>query len=1392
MKNFTLTALLIFAWHLTHAQFTDDFSDGDFTNNPVWSGDASLFIINGSNQLQSQSPGAATYYLSTPSELALNVEWEFYINLKFGTSGVNFVDVYLTSDNANTLNTQNGYFVRIGNTADEISLYKVEGGVTTLIIDGTDNLVNSTSNNVFRIKVTRDESDTWSLFYDKGDLGVYTLDGTVVDATISTSTHFGIAITQSAAASAVNNHFFDDFFVQNIPTDNTPPALVANQVELPNSIRLTFNENLETVAAENPSNFVLNNGFGNPTNIALTQENEVLIEYSENFTSADYTLTVNNIEDLNGNIAEPIVLNFSIFIPDQAQPREVLISEFMADPSPVLELPDAEYVEIYNNSNKTFDLEGWQFSDATSSVVMPSFILQPNAYVILCANTNLALFSEFGDVVGLSSLPSLNNTGDNLSIKNEQGILIDSLAYDLSWYQDEAKQDGGFSLELINPNNVCATSNNWAASAHTKGGTPGQQNSIFDPNAGSEAPEVVEIRTLNETELIITFSEPLDTTTLSLSDFNISDGITINAFSMANNQISITLSTPIIANQTYEITLGEISDCTGNVVANAPYTFFLFENPTVAKRDIILSEIMANPSAETASPNTEYVELYNNSPNTVNLENWLFTDGSRSATLPFYLLEAQAYVVITPLSAITLFENIENVIGVANFPTLNNSGDTLVLKSETGVTLDSLIYASSWYKDAIKDDGGYSLELINFNNICATSDNWIASDNESGGTPGTENSVFDLSAGQELPELTEVFISEINEITLQFSEALNPESVSESNFSLSPAINISSISQNANVVILTLEAPLAANTTYELTIFEIEDCTGNIFSTTAVEIIRFVNPEVLARDIIFNELMPNPSDETSSPNVEFVELYNRSNKTISLQNWTFADLTSTATLPNYLLKPDSYVVITPDASIFNTSNVLQVNNWPSLNNSGDNIVIYDERGVKIDTLNYSSKWYKSSIKDDGGYSLELIDSENVCSGDDNWIASEDESGATPGKVNSVKSTLPDNIGPSLLTAFGLSADTVLLSFSEVLSEQSINGSNFSFSDGLEIKEVFSPDLQEVVIVLTGTTTIQSGREYSVEVENVFDCPGNRIMETAKTAAFSLLETAAPNEILINEILFNPRSGGVDFVEIYNTTTKFVNLKNWQIANADLLNGEPELGTVRVLSNENLVLGPQQYLAITDDEFILQDQYPKLAAERIFQISSLPAYSDSEGVAVLLNDKAERIDFFVYSEEFHAPILTDSEGISLERIDLSQPTNLPQNWTSAASNVGYATPGYANSQQRGNLEFADGEVTIAPKVIIPEGRGERDFATITYSFTQSGQVANVRILDVNGRLVKQLAQNDFISNQGFYIWDGTDEQGQPQRVGYYIVYFEVFNSAGGQSNFKEKIVIGSRF
>jgi len=164
------------------------------------------------------------------------------------------------------------------------------------------------------------------------------------------------------------------------------------------------------------------------------------------------------------------------------------------------------------------------------------------------------------------------------------------------------------------------------------------------------------------------------------------------------------------------------------------------------------------------------------------------------------------------------------------------------------------------------------------------------------------------------------------------------------------------------------------------------------------------------------------------------------------------------------------------------------------------------------------------------------------------------------------------------------------------------------------------------------------------------------------------------------------------------------------------------------------------------------------------------------------------DQLLYSQKMHSPFVKDNEGVSLERISLSGLTDDPGNWKSANASAGYATPGLINSNSRPESSINDNAVNVDPEVFSPSVPG-KDFSKINYKFDQSGLVANAKILDAQGRLIKTLANNETLSYEGFFRWDGDRDDGSRARVGYYVVWVEVFDSSGSVNVFRKRAVIG---
>lgn len=744
--------LMIGKWS-SFAQVSEDFTDGDFTNNPTWSGDVSLFTVAG-GMLQSQSPAAATYYLSTPCTIATDAEWTYYFDFQFSTSGANYADFYLMSDNADLNSVTNGYFVRMGGTTDEISLYKVVGGTATIIIDGADGLINSSTSNPFRVKVTRDISDNWTLQYDdlgSSPTGGYVSGGSVNDGSVTTSTHMGMIVEQSGAASAVNNHFFDDINADNIAPDITAPTVTSVTVVSATGLSVLFDEPVDVTTAQTTSNYVVNNGIGSPSTATINGGNPAQVDlvfgtsFSQGVTN---TLTVSNVEDVANNAMTSSNHDFLYFVSVPAVYGDVLINEIFADPSPQYGLPAAEYIELYNASSTPFDLDGWVFSDPSSSATLPSYILMPGE-VVAIADDNFTLdFSIYNNVIFVTTLPSLNNASDDLSLEDNLSTLVDAVSYSDTWYQDAVKDDGGYSLELINPELPCSGVANWIASNSPDGGTPGEQNSVYDVSPDLTAPAIVSATVIDFNSFEVCFDESIDTVGITLGNFSMNNGNSVSAMSWSGGLTCVELTTTnnLDTGTIYTVTITGMNDCSGNSGTLSAEVVL----PSIpAKGDLIINEVLFNP----VTGGDDFVEIYNNSDKYIDLygsflANW--DDGiidNYKEILEHRLVSPGEFIVLTKDSA-DIKANFFSV-GVGTFlemstlPTYSNDSGTVYLILPDSIISDQFSYDEKMHYPLVKDFDGVTLERIDYDRATNDETNWhTAAENVGWGTPGLENSQY--------------------------------------------------------------------------------------------------------------------------------------------------------------------------------------------------------------------------------------------------------------------------------------------------------------------------------------------------------------------------------------------------------------------------------------------------------------------------------------------------------------------------------------------------------------------------------------------------------------------------------------------------------------------------
>ncbi|MEO8403220.1 MAG: lamin tail domain-containing protein [Chitinophagaceae bacterium] len=544
--------------------------------------------------------------------------------------------------------------------------------------------------------------------------------------------------------------------------------------------------------------------------------------------------------------------------------------------------------------------------------------------------------------------------------------------------------------------------------------------------------------------------------------------------------------------------------------------------------------------------------------------------------------------------------------------------------------------------------------------------------------------------------------------------------------------------------------------------------------------------------IVIDEIMADPSPVVSLPSSEWIELRNTSNAPINLQNWRIGDASNqSGPMPLFILEPDSLLIVCsattlPLLSVY--GNAVSVTGFPSLDNDGDLLFIKSSTGMIIHAVNYSSAWYNNVLKKEGGWTLEMIDTNNPCTGSDNWNASVSLIGGTPGKVNSVNAITVDNTASELVNAFTNNNTTVVIEYDEPVDSLSgATTTNYSIDGGLTVSNAITLPPLFTQVQLTLNNPMIAGNIYTISANHVKDCLSNEI-NTIDTIKTGLPAEASTRDLIINEVLFNPRPNAFDYIECYNNSQKIIDAAKLSIANR---NSNNVISTIRSLSTVPHYIFPGDYIVITENADNLGLNYLVKFPGNVLSPATLPSFPDQQGDVVLLNAQGEIIDEVAYDEDWHFKLLNNKEGVSLERIDPNGNSNDPQNWHSAASTAGYGTPTYKNSQYK-NLSGISASIDIRPTVFSPDNDGRDDVATIQYKTEAPGYVANVIIFDITGRSVRYLIHNALLGNTGYWNWDGLGDRGQQLSVGPYIILTEIFNLQGKKDHFRNTIVLARKF
>jgi hypothetical protein len=646
------------------------------------------------------------------------------------------------------------------------------------------------------------------------------------------------------------------------------------------------------------------------------------------------------------------------------------------------------------------------------------------------------------------------------------------------------------------------------------------------------------------------------------------------------------------------------------------------------------------------------------------------------------------------------------------------------------------------------------------------------------------------------PLVEQAYISNLNTVSILFNEYIDTTTaIFTSNYSLTPSllspttVEIDSI--NKRLIHLKYATALSAGVLYNCSISGVTDLATNVMTLTN-KTLYIANKN----DIVINEIYADPdSTITSLPNAEFIEIKNVSTQIINLNNWKLYDASTIgdngAVFPNISLLPNEYAIVCDwdDTLRFQPyGKTISMNSFPSMNNSDDELLITDNFDRAINYVNYTDKWYKDDAKKSGGYTLERIDPSKACVGEENWKASVASIGGTPATINSVDSIVSDTTLPMLLRAKFIDNKTIELLFNESIDESSaLLISNYTVDNGLTIASLNASSYTSQTVLVTFTTDMNVGTVYTISLNNLKDCSSN-IIGLSNATQFGIPQTLTANDIVINEVLFNPATGGYDFVELYNRSNKIIDLKNVKILEQDPTDLSYTDNTV--ITTSSFLLMPSSFVVLTENtQNIIQTYYVQNPGA-LLAVAGMPNYEDNEGIVEIYFNLVT-IDKLHYDNAWHYALLDIEDGVSLERINYEDSTQKQSNWHSAATTVGFATPSYKNSQFIGNVNSED-IITIEPEIFTPDEDGDKDVATINFTLDKPGYMLGIRIYDANGRLVRTLINNELVADKGRYTWDGINDNKEKARVGIYVIYTDVFDASGKTKHYKNKVVLGTRF
>ena len=1043
------------------------------------------------------------------------------------------------------------------------------------------------------------------------------------------------------------------------------------------------------------------------------------------------------------------------------QASDIRISEVMSNPQG--SEYENEFIEVYNAGELPLEITGWILSDGVGIDTLASWSgpkhISPGQFGLILDPGYVFEQGPYTDIIP-DSIPiytistdasfgsgGLANAAEQVIIRHPDSLTGSSM----SW---SSASENGYSWERLQMAGDDATAQ-WAQSLLLNG-TPGFRNSVSPPELNlSLAGLQVKFAEMNRPILLMARVLNSGNTVIESFQIHVYQDQDQNGFQNASewvktysffdlvtpeNFVDLPLTLPLLNPGVHVFEARLLLDGDQNPLDDTSRIQLSGAYPPDA---LCINEIMFSPDPEQGG---EWIEIWNHSGAPLSLQGWTLADANEArhplSNNLLWIPTDSLFLLCRDVAVAEYFSlDVNRVLPIPGWPTLNSGSDSIRLFDASGCLNTSAFYRGNW------GEAGRSLERRHPTLQPYEQENWQASLHPDGATPLTPNS-------QRLSPL-QLRIEGLRRI---LNGLVGPAAVD---------VSVRFSNQGFETLTqLTLVAGSISTWTGQLESFSVDSLTVRFPATPAgisQHDLQIFQDTSLLCDTLFSITLGFPADQLAlneilylpaEDQVEFLEFVNVGNEAINLQGWVLQDRSGSRGVvqERVIIPTHSYFVLAGDSARMSdwcspSVPIVELLPWPSLNNTGDSLVLFDP--VQTPQLTHS---YQAAQGGGTGVSLERLALWRTADRWDNWTGCLDPLGNTAGRENSL--LLPENnlcltelaLKDSLLTTGGPLGLTLTLLNDGDSTVASARIQLYLYQESQLISEyeewIYEILPDESISVELNATVPECGWVDILALLTAFG-DGNPDDDQVNLKTYIGCDLSP---LVISEILPIPETDNSEWIELYNRSDRSVDLQGWQITD----NGSAGA----VLSDSSFLLAASSYLVLSSDGTIQASGGTSLVVD-------LPSLNNSADGLQLQDPQSRPMDLMSY--DLASGLVP---GRSLERIRLDGTGNSSNNWGICIAGEG-STPGYENSL---NLTVLAETLTLdlAPNPFSPDGDGIEDALLINYELPFEQGFATLWMFDMAGRRIAEPVPLQAVGHRGQFSWDGQASYGGTAVTGLYIL------------------------